>query len=328
MIGRLGCRRARATHRGTREPDRLAAGLLRSVAGHLRAGATLRGTLGCVNTDGPTELRESLLRLSRRLSLGQSTASALGDTSGIFADQDVSTLVSLITVHERDGGDLAGMLESLADRIDSRSSALEAARGSAAGALLSGRIVAGLPLLLLLLTPGIDRSLINGSGVILLAVGMGLLVTGMAWMSRLIPKPDAVDDPVAVVCDVAACALTAGSTLHAALGASLRACPGEIRFAFERADRIVRMGASWPEALRRCGHPDLADLAASIAHAQRLGVPLARSLRRWAEARRLRRLRDFEVAVRRAPVLMVIPLTVCMLPAYVVLGLGPVLPGY
>jgi tight adherence protein B len=260
--------------------------------------------------------------------LGQSTASALAQTSGIFSDQDLFTLVSLITVHERDGGDLAGMLDSLADQIDSRSSALQAARGSASGALLSGRIVAGLPLLLLVLTPGIDRSSMNGSGVILLAVGIGLVVTGMAWMSRLIPKPDAVDDPVAVVCDVAACALTAGTTLHAALGASLGACPRQIRPALERADRMVRIGASWSEALRRCGHPDLADVAASIAHAQRLGVPLARSLTRWAEARRLRRLRDFDVAVRRAPVLMVIPLTVCMLPAYVVLGLGPVLRGY
>jgi hypothetical protein len=234
----------------------------------------------------------------------------------------------MIAVHERDGGNLAGMLESLADRLESRAAALEAARGAGAGALLSGRIVAGLPLLLLLLTPGVDRQLLDGGGIVVLVTGLAFVAAGTAWIHRLIPKPARVDDPVAVVCDVAACALTAGNTLHAAMMAGLDACPGDIRPQFARAHRMVQIGASWPDALRGCGDPDLADVASSIGHAQKLGVPLAKSLARWAETRREGRLRDFEVATRRAPVLMIIPLTVCMLPAYLILGLGPVLRGY
>jgi tight adherence protein B len=263
--------------------------------------------------------------MSRLLALGQTVVDALSQTRGVFEDQDAQTLVSLIAVHERDGGDLAGMLESLADRLDSRDMALRAAQGAGAGALLSARIVAGLPILLLLITPGIDRSMLRGSGLLFLVTGLGFVAVGAAWMRRLVPRPESVDDPVAVVSDVAACALRAGNSLHAALNDVLDACPREIHPQFEKARRLVKVGATWPDALRRCGHADLADLSASIGHAQRLGVPLATSLERWAETRRARRLRDFEVAVRRAPVLMVLPLTVCMLPAYLILGLGPVL---
>lgn len=324
---RLGLAVAARPRVGARGDVGAPAGLLRTVAAHLHAGATLRGALTFLYEDAPVTLREPLKRLSRRLALGQGVVAALTQTHGIFQDQDASTLVSLIAVHEREGGDLAGMLESLADRLDSRSAALEAAQGAGAGAVLSGRIVAGLPILLLLVTPGIDRSLLNGSGLLWLATGVGFIAAGAAWMRRLVPRPESVDDPVAVVCDVAACALSAGNSLHAALNAVLDACPPGIRPHFERARRMVRMGASWPEGLLRCGHAGLAEVASSIAHAQRLGVPLASSLERWAEARRARRLRDFEVAVRRAPVLMVIPLTVCMLPAYLILGLGPVLRG-
>jgi tight adherence protein B len=303
----------------------VSADLLRTVAGHLRAGATLRGALACLYEEAPITARVPLERLSRLLALGQTVVEALRRTRGVFEDGDAQTLISLIAVHERDGGDLAGMLESLADRIDSRDMALRAAQGAGAGALLSARIVAGLPILVLLVTPGIDRSMLHGNGLLLLVTGLGLVAGGAAWMRRLVPRPEAVDDPVAIVCDVAACALRAGSSLHAALNGVLDACPREIRPQFEKAHRLVNVGASWPEALRRSGHADLADLAASIGHAQRLGVPLATSLERWAETRRTRRLRDFEVAVRRAPVLMVLPLTLCMLPAYLILGLGPVL---
>jgi tight adherence protein B len=272
-------------------------------------------------------MREPLRRLSRRLALGQSVVGALAETRGVFETQETAALVSMIAIHERDGGNLPGMLESLADRLDSRAAAVEAARGAGAGAVLSGRIMGGLPLLLLLVTPGVGGQLLNGGGIVLLVIGLGLVATGSAWMHRLIPKPARVDDPVAVVCDVVACALTAGNTLHAAMMAGFDACPRAVRPPFARANRMVKLGASWPEALRSCGDRDLAGVAASIGHAQKLGIPLATSLERWAETRRRSRLRDFEVATRRAPVLMVIPLTVCMLPAYLILGLGPVLRG-
>jgi tight adherence protein B len=304
------------------------AGLLRNVAGHLRAGTTLRGALEKLHDEAPVPFREPLARLSHRLALGQSVADALAQTRGVFEDQDASALASLISVHERDGGNLAGMLEALADRLDSRAAAIEAARGAGAGAMLSGRIVTGLPLLLLLVAPGADRRLLEPGGLAMVATGVGLVAVGAVWIRRLIPRPERIEDSVAVVCDVAACALTAGAGLHAALGAGLDACARDIRPQLSRAHRMVQIGASWPEALRRSGDADLADVAATIAHAQGLGVPLAGSLARWAESRRSSRLHDFDVAVRRAPVLMVVPLTVCMLPAYLILGLGPVLRGY
>jgi tight adherence protein B len=301
--------------------------VLRAVAGDVRAGATPRDALSSAHLNSPVPLAKPLTRLSRRLALGEDIGRALTHTGAAFGDEDEGALGALIAVHEREGGDLAGMLEAFADRIDARNDALRAAFGAGAGAMLSGRLVAGLPLFLLLLAPGTGDSLTDAGGLMMLAIGGGLIAVGMAWMRRLVPKPEAVDDPVATVCDVAACVLSAGTSLNGALAAALRACSPEIRPHFERAHRLARLGVPWPDALAHSGHNDLTALAACVAHARRLGIPLARSLRGWGDARRLERLREFETAVGRAPVLMAIPLTVCVLPAYIVLGLGQVLRG-
>jgi hypothetical protein len=48
-------------------------------------------------------------------------------------------------------------------------------------------------------------------------------------------------------------------------------------------------------------------------------------LKSFSATRRAQRLRAFDAAMRRAPVWMVLPLSFCVLPAYVLLGLGPYL---
>jgi pilus assembly protein TadC len=71
----------------------------------------------------------------------------------------------------------------------------------------------------------------------------------------------------------------------------------------------------------------LRELGAVVVRAERLGTPASAALRAFAEVRRREREDEFERAARRAPVLMVLPLTTCILPAYVLLAVGPILRG-
>jgi pilus assembly protein TadC len=93
-----------------------------------------------------------------------------------------------------------------------------------------------------------------------------------------------------------------------------------------RARRLAALGASWPEALRRADD-GFGDLAAVIERATSSGSPVAAPLRSLAASRRLQAERSFEARLRRAPVVMVMPLTLCVLPSFAVLGLAPFLRG-
>jgi pilus assembly protein TadC len=57
------------------------------------------------------------------------------------------------------------------------------------------------------------------------------------------------------------------------------------------------------------------------------GAPLDASLRTFARSLRAAQARVFELETRRAPVLLVLPLTLCFLPAFALVMLGPLLHG-
>jgi hypothetical protein len=77
--------------------------------------------------------------------------------------------------------------------------------------------------------------------------------------------------------------------------------------------------------LLAAGADGAADLVAAIARAEGHGLSPEASLRRFAAARRVMATRSFERDVRRAPVLMVLPLVLCVLPAFGLLAVGPFL---
>jgi hypothetical protein len=62
----------------------------------------------------------------------------------------------------------------------------------------------------------------------------------------------------------------------------------------------------------------------TLALAERAGVPPAGLLRAAADRERSRRAAAARVAIRRLEVLLVVPAGVCLLPAFVLLGVAPV----
>ena len=293
-----------------------AAGLT-ALAALLKSGLSLRQALYAWPDELAGEHREEARRVVRRLEMGDSVTGAIEGSSSAWV------LVPAFSVHLATGVDLVAWLERVAADIDARAGALRAARGAAAGAALSGRMVAGLPLLFVPLTPVARAPLDDPLGLSMLVVGTALALTGLRWIARLLPQPPG-DDTTAELSVVLSAMLRAGLPVAAALEIASnqsQACP-----ALVRARRLVRLGATWADALDEAG-ADCIPIAAAIRRAQRFGIPIADALEALVAARRSELERTFEEKMKRAPVLMVVPLTCCILPAYGLLALGPFLRG-
>lgn len=285
---------------------------LRSLAAHLRSGSSLRTALHRWPEGLSGEVGAEVLTLERRVRLRCPIVQAV---EGLGLARVVRVPFEL---HLSEGVGLADWLERTADEIQATTTASASARAAAAGAVLSGRIVAGLPLLFVVMAPLSKAPLTDGVGVFLLVLGVILAVIGLRWIGRLVPRPPS-DDPVAAYATATAALLDAGAALPRALEAACRATPS-----LDRAPRLVRLGLAWTDALV-AADDRLRPVTSALVRASALGTPAAPALRSLATARRAEELIEFDHALRRAPVLMVVPLVCCVLPSYGLLGLAPFL---
>jgi Flp pilus assembly protein TadB len=253
----------------------------------------------------------------------ESAVAALEENLG----DDAKSLGLVVAIHYGLGGDLAAMIEKLATAIDERARSAVAARTSGAGAILSARIVAGLPLLCIPLLPISHAPLLDPLGLAMLSSGALLALAGLRWMDRLVPVPPGSDDPVATVADVVAGVLSAGIGLRPALDRVSRWVPHELVEPFEAARRRVLLGSTWPEALAFAHDEELRAFARTLMNAQSLGVPVGAALGSFSHEVRTRRELEFEERTRKAPVVMVLPLVLCALPSFLLLALGPFVRG-
>ena len=276
------------------------------------------------HTPGP--LREDLLRVARRLSLGSGSCEAVRVLRSAIG-HDARALEAILTVLIHVGGDGAAMVEGLARSVDARADAFDAARAAGSGARVSARLIAVLPLAFLPLAPMTRAPLMDPTGLLLVVLGGGLSLFGMAWIGRLLPRPPDGDDPAAALADLVAAVLGGG--------VDLRTCFDTLAPAVPRGDGIdllgirclVTLGLPWPAALQRSDHAAMRDLGVILDRAQSLGLPVQASLRAWAASRRADIERDFEARTRRAGVLMMIPLATCVLPSFILLAVAPFLRG-
>ena len=131
------------------------------------------------------------------------------------------------------------------------------------------------------------------------------------------------------ICTQLAVCLEAGLPLRNAVAALAEGMTGPAAEAMRRLDASIRLGVgeadAWAEVAQR--HPELADLARALRHAAGSGVSLAPVLRRLADEARAARRSTAESRARRAGVSIVLPLVVCFLPAFLLVGVVPVVGG-
>lgn len=144
-----------------------------------------------------------------------------------------------------------------------------------------------------------------------------------AWARRRArAEPSPVD--AAVLLDLGEAALRAGVSVPAALRALGEAVGGDTGAALGRAGVLLLLGAGWAEAWTGAP-PTVRPLAEALEPAWQDGVDPTVLLAGAARSLRANRDRAAREAAARLGARLVLPLGLCFLPAFVLLGLAPVL---
>lgn len=166
-----------------------------------------------------------------------------------------------------------------------------------------------------------------------LGAGLGLLTAiGLDRALRRLEPADvrrtrlreAADLPLAA--DLLAAALRAGAPVERAVEAVAEALGGSLGDRLDRVARMLRLGGEPREAWAYLTPVPGGDrLVASAVRSSASGAAMAGALNRLADDLRADRATRAEAAARRAGVLIVLPLGLCFLPAFILAGLVPVI---
>ncbi|UFU07136.1 type II secretion system F family protein [Ruania halotolerans] len=130
----------------------------------------------------------------------------------------------------------------------------------------------------------------------------------------------------AVLLDLAGASLSSGASVPAVIEALGHALDEELADPLLRAVAALRLGAPWDEAWQNGRIPvQVESLRDALGPAWRDGVDPAPLLAQAAVTIRARRGSRAREAAARLGVRLVLPLGLCLLPAFVLLGLAPVL---
>lgn len=298
----------------------LDAAALRSLSSLLRAGMSPEQAFLTWPRRVADRSRAAAAAIAARISLGVSPVEAIDDRAfGALTP----LLRSVLRVHLDLGGDLAGSIDAIADELDTARGFSAGAAAEAAGAKLSARMITFLPLVFIALFPGSKVPLDDPVSMTSLSAGVCFVTAGMAWIRKLLPPPPTTDL-------AATMAVVIGAVVRGGVGPAQVlniVIPGhadrQLRLAAER----VRLGLGWEEAFELAEDEGLRELGGALRESKLSGAPIAARLASFAAARKAAVAVAFEAEARRAPVRMVVPLTVCMLPGFLLLGAGPLLRG-
>ncbi|RGE19376.1 type II secretion system F family protein [Leucobacter sp. wl10] len=246
--------------------------------------------------------------LSARVGAGETAVSALAGQGS----PEWRVIAVAWALAEESGAPLAPALE----RIGGALRAIEQLRGRRT-VLLSGpratvRLVSALPPLALLLGGllGFDPLpvLLSPAGAVLVTIGIALLLSGITWGRALHRSVERSDRIAGLELELVWIALGGGAHPRAACRRAV--------------DRVDDIGAEWVafDSFGREG-----TLAAVIGAAARSGTPIGPMLLEEASAGRIRAQAELEREAERLGVRVLVPLGVCVLPSFIVLGVVPVL---
>jgi tight adherence protein C len=138
----------------------------------------------------------------------------------------------------------------------------------------------------------------------------------------------AIRDQLPEVIDLVALGVGAGLTMPDAVRVVADRARGPVGVSLATVGREVDRGAAVADALerarQRCGSQS-AGLVAALVASDRYGSPLAPALDRLGHQARLDRRRAAEERARHVPVKLLFPLVVCVLPAFGLLTVVPLL---
>jgi tight adherence protein B len=186
-------RRARREAAGRRQVQAVAEGL-GVLAAELRAGRSLAEAADAAVTGCPDDAAGAALGRVLRIGAGPPSAAPTSPPGSADELAEVLTRVSAaVRLSARTGCSLAGVAAAVEDDLRARARAETELRSAVAGPRASAAVLAGLPVLGLLMGSGVGADpwqvlTTTGTGNVLLVGGVALEVAGMAWSARLVRR--------------------------------------------------------------------------------------------------------------------------------------------
>ena len=246
-----------------------------------------------------------------------------------------------LRMSESAGAPLATSLERAAEHAEERIDALLGRQSALAAPRATGRILSWLPLLGLglgVLMGSDPVGVLTGSilGALTGMLGLGLAFAGRRWTAALVHRAEAESaasngaeqtsnvPPVdtALVLELLAAQLRAGLAPLAALGTLAEALNSR---ALYTVCQRLQMGSGWGSAWSGSAAGTFGELRDALAPAYTGGAPSTALLLSLADAHRLSERRAAERAAGKLSVALVVPLGLCSLPAFICLGIVPIL---
>lgn len=246
-----------------------------------------------------------------------------------------------LRMSESAGAPLATSLERAAEHAEERIDALLGRQSALAAPRATGRILSWLPLLGLglgVLMGSDPVGVLTGSvlGALTGLLGLGLAFAGRRWTAALVHRAEVESaasngaeqtsnmPPVdtALVLELLAAQLRAGLAPLAALGTLAEALNSR---ALHTVCQRLQMGSNWGSAWSGSAAGTFGELRDALAPAYTGGAPSTALLLSLADAHRLSERRASERAAGKLSVALVVPLGLCSLPAFICLGIVPII---
>lgn len=313
----------RAAHRRTRDVREFVDAFARELHVGAQGTSAVRTALEFL-PDG--DLRHTLDIAGRRIALGEAPGAI--DTD----DPNLAHVFRLWQISRDHGLGLGHLADLLVEDLDAHLARHASTLSAMAGARLTVAMLLALPTAAVFLGQSMGFGtvgflLFHPIGEVLLLVGVLLCCGGVYWAEAMsvavLGGVGSRAGPVARHLDIFAAGLSAGLPQALAWGIASSDGPEEAK----NVSALLQLGAGGSAWEQLKPHPLFGPVAHQAAQQTRAGTSLARGVR--AHATRLRATADNEAAAGAEKVLVALaaPLTLCFLPAFVLVGLIPLVIG-
>ena len=164
--------------------------LLQLLVSSLRGGYGLAQALDAVSSQSPEPTRTELQRVLFEVRIGRDPGDALSATAQRMKSRDFEWVVSAIQINREIGGELAHVLETVAETVRERQRLARQIQTLTAEGRVSAYVLIALPFVLVLglsvTNPDYFDPMRQAPGPFLIVLGIVLLIVGWFWMRRLI----------------------------------------------------------------------------------------------------------------------------------------------
>jgi tight adherence protein B len=177
--------------RREREFEKALPDFLMLLASSLRAGLSLQRGIDAISSEGDGEVERQLRRASTEMAMGVQPDKALQEVADRMHSQDMQWVVVAIGIQRKVGGNLASILDVVAETVNGRESIKQEVRAVSSEGRMSANVLLALPIgmfsfFFLTKREYVQVLWLTSTGRSLMLIVALLLTTGTVWIRSMV----------------------------------------------------------------------------------------------------------------------------------------------